>query len=263
MIINKWEWRVGKEELKWEWRKWDYKSNCTMWWEIMSLRILHGLCRLAGSWSWHAPSRLGASWLHGSLQPHLWVHWKLCMNCRVGLENEFSSVWHVEQRSSCLPIKNNNCGCKCDTKPNPSIWFRTITEMAWGNLLKGMNVHLIHKGSPTSCKVDNLWIYFLSEVERGSTDAKGVPNGCTPTMGFENGVNVHHSSSLDYGTNVTLIVSPWEQGVIWSSWDKVWQVLEHLDWVKVTLRNYENRLNFTWFGHLGRRQIQSSIVLVV
>ena len=62
-------------------------------------------------------------------------------------------------------------------------------------------------------------VYFLGQVEGGSTDVKGVPKGHAPAMGFEHSVDVHESSVLDHRADVTLIVSPQEQGVIWSSWD--------------------------------------------
>ena len=34
------------------------------------------------------------------VQPHLWVHWKKCMSCKVGMEIELSLIWYMDQRSS-------------------------------------------------------------------------------------------------------------------------------------------------------------------
>ena len=111
-----------------------------------------------------------------------------------------------------LTQRNNNRGCKCDAKPNLSIHsemaIQSIAKVARGDLLKGMNVHLIGEGPPASCEVNNFWIYFLSEVEGGSPDAKGVSESHTLAMGFEDGVNVHQHSGFDHGANITLIVSP-------------------------------------------------------
>ena len=134
-------------------------------------------------------------YMTSSLQPHLWVHWKMHTNCKVGVENELSLIWYVEQRSSHLLKITTTVAAHVTPSPtlvsSSEVMIQCISKTMWCNLLTDMNVCFIHKRPPAPREVNNFGVYFLHKIEGGSTDVKGVPKGYAPAMGFENSVDVH------------------------------------------------------------------------